>query len=185
MGGSLAARWPSGPAARRPGGQAARRPGGQEARRPGGQAARRPGGKRERERDKGQQLALLAQPYTPNLRTNIMDFRGFDSSMIIILRGGILMPIGDFLEDLSQAILVGIMLVGRLGVVSLCHSLRRGPARAQMSFTPAASLRGALLMYNAIHTYIIHILYIYYTYIIHILYICCTYAYIKHLQTRY
>ena len=53
---------------------------------------------------------------TANLRTSIMDFRGFDSSIILILRGGILMSIGDFLEDLSQAILVGIMLVGRLGV---------------------------------------------------------------------
>ena len=37
--------------------------------------------------------------------------------MILILRGGILMPIGDFPKSLSQAILVGIMLVGRLGVL--------------------------------------------------------------------
>ena len=51
---------------------------------------------------------------TPNLPTNIMDFRGFDSSTILILKGGIL--IGDFPERLSQTILVGIMLVGRLGV---------------------------------------------------------------------
>ena len=42
-----------------------------------------------------------------------MDFRGFESS--IILRGEILMSIGDFPESLSQAILVGIILVGRLG----------------------------------------------------------------------
>ena len=55
-------------------------------------------------------------PFTPNLPTNIMDFRGFDSSIILILRGGILMSIGDFPESLSQAILVGVMLVGRLGV---------------------------------------------------------------------
>ena len=33
-----------------------------------------------------------------------------------MLRGGILMSIGNFLEVLSQAILVGIMLVGRLGI---------------------------------------------------------------------
>ena len=45
-----------------------------------------------------------------------MDFRGFDSSTISILRGGILMSIGNFPESLSQAILVGIMLVGRSGV---------------------------------------------------------------------
>ena len=35
---------------------------------------------------------------TPNLPTNIMDFRGFDSSIILILWGGILMSIGDFPE---------------------------------------------------------------------------------------
>ena len=53
---------------------------------------------------------------TANLPTNIMDFGGFDSSIILMLRGGLLMSIGNFLESLSQAILVGIMLVGRLGV---------------------------------------------------------------------
>ena len=57
--------------------------------------------------------------FTANLRTNIMDFRGFYSSIILIQRGGILMSIGDFPESLSQAILVGIMLVGRLAYVSL------------------------------------------------------------------
>ena len=40
-------------------------------------------------------------------RTNIVGFRGFDSSMILIQRGGILMSIGDFPESLSQAMLVG------------------------------------------------------------------------------
>ena len=49
-------------------------------------------------------------------RYNIMDFKGFDSSNILILRGGILTYIGDFQQDLSQAILVGMMLVGRLDV---------------------------------------------------------------------
>ena len=44
-----------------------------------------------------------------------MDFRGFDSSIILNLSGEILMSLGNFPEDLSQAILVGIML-GRLGV---------------------------------------------------------------------
>ena len=53
---------------------------------------------------------------TPNLPTIIVDFRGFDSSIILILRGGILRPIGDFPESLSQAMLVGVMLVGRLGL---------------------------------------------------------------------
>ena len=60
---------------------------------------------------------------TANPRTNIVDFRGFDSSIILIKRGGILRPIGDFLESSSQAMLVGVMLTGRLGVVLLCSLL--------------------------------------------------------------
>ena len=46
-----------------------------------------------------------------------MDFGGFDSSTMLISRGGILISIGHFPESLSQAMLVGTMLVGRLGVV--------------------------------------------------------------------
>ena len=53
---------------------------------------------------------------TANLRTNIMDFRGFDSSIILMLRGGIPWPMGNFLQSLSQAILVGIILVGRFDI---------------------------------------------------------------------
>ena len=65
---------------------------------------------------------------TANPRTNIMDFRGFDSIISLIsLRGGILMPIGNFPEDLSQAILAGIMLVGRLGVATRSRTPPRGP----------------------------------------------------------
>jgi hypothetical protein len=48
---------------------------------------------------------------TPNPPTNIVYFRGFDSNIILIQRGGILMSIGNFPESLSQAMLVGIMLV--------------------------------------------------------------------------
>ena len=65
-----------------------------------------------------------------NLRTEIMDFGGFDSSRILILRGGILMSIGNFPESLSQAILAEIILVGTLGVWRFClrrGSLARGP----------------------------------------------------------
>ena len=54
---------------------------------------------------------------TANLRTKIVDFGGVDSSVAFILRGGMLMPIGDFPETLSQRILVGIILVGRLGAL--------------------------------------------------------------------
>ena len=53
---------------------------------------------------------------TPNLPTKIVDFRGFDSSVILNFRGGMLMSIGNFPESLIQAMLVGIMLVGRLDV---------------------------------------------------------------------
>ena len=54
---------------------------------------------------------------TANLRTKILDFRGFGSGIVFMLRGGTPMPIGNFLE-----ILVGIILVGRLGVPSATKS---------------------------------------------------------------
>ena len=54
---------------------------------------------------------------TPSLPTNMMDFRGLDSSIILNLMGGIIMSIGNLSESLSQAMFVGIILVGRLGVV--------------------------------------------------------------------
>ena len=62
-----------------------------------------------------------------NLRTKILDFRG-NSSRIIILRGGIVMSTGNFLESLRQRILVGIVLVGRLGVVRQAVELSGRPA---------------------------------------------------------
>ena len=60
--------------------------------------------------------AALSPGGTANLRTKILDFRGFDSSRILILRGGIPRPIGISPEIVSQAILVGMILVVRLGV---------------------------------------------------------------------
>ena len=59
---------------------------------------------------------------TPSL-PNMVDFRGFDSSIILIQRGGTPRLIGDFPESLSQAMLVGVMLIGRLDVRSI-HSSR-------------------------------------------------------------
>ena len=56
--------------------------------------------------------------FTVNLRSEIMDFRVFDSSIILSLRGGTPRPKGDFPESSSQVSLVGIMLVGRLGVTN-------------------------------------------------------------------
>ena len=60
---------------------------------------------------------------TPNLRTETLDFRGFDSIRILSLRGGVLMSIGDFPETLSQEILAGRILVGRLGVAPSSRQL--------------------------------------------------------------
>ena len=60
--------------------------------------------------------ARAAARRTANLQSKMLDFGGFDSVIILILRSGILMSIGSFPESLSQAILVGIILAGRLGV---------------------------------------------------------------------
>ena len=46
---------------------------------------------------------------TANLRTKILDFRGFYSSIILTLRGGVLMSIGNLPEVLSQRILAGMI----------------------------------------------------------------------------
>ena len=73
-------------------------------------------------------VVLSAIVSTPNLPTNIVDFRGFDSSAILNSRGGILMFMGDFPEKLSPAMLVGTMLVGRLCVPRLVsHSASLNP----------------------------------------------------------
>ena len=60
---------------------------------------------------------------SPYHRTKILDFRGFDSSILLILRVGILMSIGDFPEMLSHKVLVG-----RLRVVPVGHIQTR-PSR--------------------------------------------------------
>ena len=132
----------------------------------------------------------------------IIDFRGFDSSIILIIRGGILMSIGDFPESLSQAILVGIMLVGRLGYVFVIvpPGMSRGWRKVGGLFTYTCTLciciSLSLYIYIHIHTYAyIHCVHTYdsdtyiYAYIyiyIHMnlslsIYICryvCTYIYI-------
>ena len=65
---------------------------------------------------------------TANVRTKILDFRGFESSRILILRGGILMSIGNSPESLSQRILVGRFLVRRLGVEVSGPPPRKSPS---------------------------------------------------------
>ena len=53
--------------------------------------------------------------------TNIIGFRESNSSIILIFRAGISRPVGNFPESLSQALSVGTMLVGRLGVHTRNH----------------------------------------------------------------
>ena len=54
---------------------------------------------------------------TVNLCTKILDFRWFDSNIILVLRGGIPRPAGNFPEISSQQILAGRFLVGRSGII--------------------------------------------------------------------
>ena len=48
-------------------------------------------------------IVIYSIVYTPNLPTNIVDFRGFDSSRILILRGGIRMSIWSLPECYGSA----------------------------------------------------------------------------------
>ena len=88
----------------------------------------------------------LRSTSTASLRSKILNFRGFDSSIILILRGGILTSIGDFLESLSQIILEGIILVGRWGAALLHGSSRdvrrhRPPQQSQQRRPPTPRVR--------------------------------------------
>ena len=91
---------------------------------------------------------------TANLHTKIVDFRGFDSSIILILRCDIFMSIEISPEMLSQQILVGIILVGRLGAalapLQVCPRRRairevRGPP------VPGAGPKGSVRPCRASH----------------------------------
>ena len=66
--------------------------------------------------EKSARSLLRLTQLAANLRTKILDFRGFDPSRISILRSGFLMSIGNSPAILNRRILVGIILVGRLGV---------------------------------------------------------------------
>ena len=57
--------------------------------------------------------------HTANLHASIMDFRGLDSSIILILRGGILMSIGNIPESLSHAILILILILIHIQILIL------------------------------------------------------------------
>ena len=58
---------------------------------------------------------------TANLRAKTLDFGGFDSSIIGV---ELTRPIGNFPESLSQAILIGTILLGRSGVIPLTRLWR-------------------------------------------------------------
>ena len=62
---------------------------------------------------------------TASLHTEILDFRGFASSRILIFRGGILMSIGNLPANVESTNLsnAGMILVGRLGVSFKAWSL--------------------------------------------------------------
>ena len=77
---------------------------------------------------------------TANLRTKILDFRGFDSSRILISWVGILRSIGYFPESFSQRTLVGIILVGRLGLLGMPEGLTGWLARWLTSWLVARRL---------------------------------------------
>ena len=78
--------------------------------------------------------------------------RGFDPCGILMLRGGTIMSIGNFPAILSQRILVGIILVGRLGV---CGNGLYWPG------PHVGSVRTAQYIYIYIYIYIHTYIYIY------------------------
>ena len=84
--------------------------------------------------------------FTPGVPTNMVDVRGFDSSKTLILRGDIPRPIGDLTESLSQAILVGIILVGGSGVSFWKHIYLKG--------VPATKLPCVMNIHIYIYIYI-------------------------------
>ena len=64
---------------------------------------------------------------TANPPTTIVDFIGFHANIILILRSGILTSMRDFPKSLSQAMLVGVMLAGGLGVAGVSKPVIRYP----------------------------------------------------------
>ena len=67
---------------------------------------------------------VLQFPVMANLRTKILDFRGFDPNMTLISRGGIPMSADNFRASLSQRILVLRFLAWRQAVFQSPYSER-------------------------------------------------------------
>ena len=59
-------------------------------------------------------------------------------SIILLLRGGLLRPIGNFPESLTHSMLVGAMLVGRLGVMP-----SHGSKTERMALSSGSTIPGA------------------------------------------
>ena len=95
---------------------------------------------------------------TANLRTKILDFRGFDLSRVLILWGGILMYVANFSWFLSQQTLAGIISVGRLGVC-----LTESPLHDVMLNCTSAILYYTILYYTILYYTILYYTILYYT----------------------
>ena len=101
---------------------------------------------------------------TANLRAKILDFKGFYSSRISILRGGILMSAGNFPEMLSRRILAGILavagmiLVGRFGAATpTARDARRSgrPACPCPTWRSSPGRRGLYYIYIYMFMYLL------------------------------
>ena len=119
---------------------------------------------------------------TVNLHTKILEFRGFDSIIILIPRGGILMSIGIFPETLRQQIFP-----------SACDRHRRGEERqilrACIYVYMYICIYVCVCVYVCIYIYIYIYMYMYiyiYTYIHTYIYIYIyIYTYVTYEQTTH
>ena len=85
-------------------------------------------------------------------QVKILDFRGLHCSMILILRGGILMSIRNFLESLRRRISVGIISAVRLGASDRsCHHHHGPRLRCPQLTKPQANALHDIYIY--IYTY--------------------------------
>ena len=74
-------------------------------------------------RERGLRVVREVDLHTPNPPTKSSGFRVFDSSRLLILRGGILVSVNfdrGLPESLTQGLLIGKLLIGGLGVLHVC-----------------------------------------------------------------
>ena len=85
----------------------------------------------------------------PSLHTKILDFRGFDSSRIIVLRGGISTPTGNFLGNFESTNLSRDNLRREIGRTGFCEKNKYPPEQKTLGktgFQSAKSGPGELLL---------------------------------------